>query len=372
MKPMRMGMDRKLTTGCVLLCCLCSADTVLGQGNGDYDGDYDVDATDFAEWAGCMTGIQGAGVSEWSPCGAFDFDSDYDDDLLDFGSFQAAYQKPAAAVCQKPPSPLKRFWIGATKFTSLIGARAKISEPFHEMRLCDENSTTGNQLSSVWISIGWGGNPRRWIQIGYVRGRHGGWVQEGIYAESVADLAKANAVPLDEKHKYYNKCISNPRPLMEIFEVEVPCLPGFDCSLPAAGSAPKTYSVQKEGIALGKVSYHVNQQLMHSWEPQDEGDDLFKDWIGSNVQFKGELFNKQDDLAGQESPEDPVDPMKAYCTFSDIQIRPGDPTVWINQTLAQGDLRFPQAEGYDFSDEWGHWLSGDGSVLKIWDKNLNP
>ena len=76
MKPMRMGIDRKLTTGCVLLFCLCSADTVLGQGHGDYDGDYDVDASDFANWGGCMTGEFGGPVPPFDACNAFDFDDD--------------------------------------------------------------------------------------------------------------------------------------------------------------------------------------------------------------------------------------------------------------------------------------------------------
>lgn len=202
MKPMRMGSDRKLTTGCVLLYCLCSATTVLGQGNGDYDRDYDVDAADFAEWPGCMTGIGGAGVSPWSPCGAFDFDSEYDVDLLDFGLFQAAYQKPPAAVCQGAPSPLTLFRIGAKNLTPSIGVRAKISEPFHVMKLCDENKTTGQLASNAWISVVSGGSQFRWIQIGYMRARNGGWPQQGLFAESMVDNSKFKNAPWQEKHKY--------------------------------------------------------------------------------------------------------------------------------------------------------------------------
>lgn len=39
-----------------------------GQGNGDYDGDYDVDASDFLNWVGCMTGFEEGGVTQWEPC----------------------------------------------------------------------------------------------------------------------------------------------------------------------------------------------------------------------------------------------------------------------------------------------------------------
>ncbi len=55
----------------------------------DMDGDGDVDLTDFANWAGCMTGPD-AGPYD-SGCAAFDFDENGDVDLDDFAGFQSAF-----------------------------------------------------------------------------------------------------------------------------------------------------------------------------------------------------------------------------------------------------------------------------------------
>ena len=51
---------------------------------GDGDGDADVDVTDFAEFAGCLTGSDGTTPAT---CNLFDFDFDGDVDLADFGVF---------------------------------------------------------------------------------------------------------------------------------------------------------------------------------------------------------------------------------------------------------------------------------------------
>jgi hypothetical protein len=54
---------------------------------GDYDGDRDVDLTDFTFFRGCLVGPDG-GIALGSGCEAFDFDGDIDVDLVDFSSFQ--------------------------------------------------------------------------------------------------------------------------------------------------------------------------------------------------------------------------------------------------------------------------------------------
>ncbi|MHC4066918.1 MAG: FG-GAP repeat domain-containing protein [Planctomycetota bacterium] len=64
--------------------------TILGAFlPGDYDGDGDVDLTDFAEFPACMTGPEGGPLAPG--CVAFDFEPDDDVDLDDYAAFQLAF-----------------------------------------------------------------------------------------------------------------------------------------------------------------------------------------------------------------------------------------------------------------------------------------
>ena len=56
---------------------------------GDWDGDGDVDAADYAAFAACMTGPTGGAMGPG--CAMFDFDGDIDVDLADFSVFAAAF-----------------------------------------------------------------------------------------------------------------------------------------------------------------------------------------------------------------------------------------------------------------------------------------
>jgi hypothetical protein len=62
--------------------------------NFDFDGDGDVDLTDFAEFQLCFTGPGGGPIE--ASCQAGDADQDDDVDLADFGEFQLAFTGPAA------------------------------------------------------------------------------------------------------------------------------------------------------------------------------------------------------------------------------------------------------------------------------------
>jgi serine protease len=66
-----------------------AVEAMIQSGPGDYDGDGDVDETDFAYWAGCMTGPE-AGPAP-AGCEPFYFDGDDDIDLEDFAGFQQAF-----------------------------------------------------------------------------------------------------------------------------------------------------------------------------------------------------------------------------------------------------------------------------------------
>lgn len=58
-------------------------------GNGDFDGDGDVDLVDFGQFQICFTGPGGGPLTP--TCAAADFDGDNDVDLADFGGFQLAF-----------------------------------------------------------------------------------------------------------------------------------------------------------------------------------------------------------------------------------------------------------------------------------------
>lgn len=366
MKSIRKGINRNLSMGCILLCCLCLANTVLGQGNGDYDADWDVDGADFAEWAVCMTGIDGTGVTPWSPCGAFDFDGEYDVDLLDFGFFQAAYQKPPAPACTPPAGGRNKFYIGLEKNIASIGVEAKISRPHHRMKLCDENLARA-MGSSVWISVS---SPNRWLQIGYQRYKRSGLLQDGIFAESMADQTEYISAEPDKKKDYYNMCLRNPDPGLPV-GLQVPCQPWVDCSLPNEDTdRPRLYSCEKEGWTENKVIYKLDGQTMHTWNNLFSS---FRDWQGSQIQIMGELFYKQDDLVGKENPgPPPIDPEAFKCTIEDMKVRASNNPAFTPLPLSTNNLRFPDYGGVDYTGEWGLWLKPDGTVMKLWDKNLNP
>jgi hypothetical protein len=55
---------------------------------GDFDGDGDVDGSDYGPWSACMTG-PASGLPA-TGCEPGDFDADADVDLADFSGLQAA------------------------------------------------------------------------------------------------------------------------------------------------------------------------------------------------------------------------------------------------------------------------------------------
>lgn len=59
---------------------------------GDFDGDGDVDADDFAGWPACATGPANGPIDP--PCATFDFDVDDDVDATDFAGFQLVFTGP--------------------------------------------------------------------------------------------------------------------------------------------------------------------------------------------------------------------------------------------------------------------------------------
>ena len=82
----------------------------------DFDGDSDVDLTDFAGFTACFNGPNRAPV--YTSCGYADFDLDGDVDLADFGVFAACFNGPNRAPACAPvlPPPEGMVLIGAGEF----------------------------------------------------------------------------------------------------------------------------------------------------------------------------------------------------------------------------------------------------------------
>ncbi len=76
--------------------------SVRGSLGGDFDGDGDVDLTDYDSFGGCFSGA--AGVSEAPGCGVFDDDLDGDVDLLDYGTFTRAFTGDCGVAFAVQPS----------------------------------------------------------------------------------------------------------------------------------------------------------------------------------------------------------------------------------------------------------------------------
>ena len=62
-------------------------------GSGDFDGDGDVDGSDYEHWGECMTGPDNGPYGD-PVCVAFDFDGDDDVDLEDFSGFVMVFEGP--------------------------------------------------------------------------------------------------------------------------------------------------------------------------------------------------------------------------------------------------------------------------------------
>ena len=142
-----------LTFGSAVL--WCPAHSLAG--NGDYDGDGDVDTDDFAYWASCMAGPAGDAVhDEFSPCSAFDFDEDLDVDAQDLGAFQAAFNKPPSADCDFAGGGLFARYYAGVKQGSLdsdLGIKAVITPPHHAMKLCEESTSIEGAATRIFIGV---------------------------------------------------------------------------------------------------------------------------------------------------------------------------------------------------------------------------
>ncbi|MHC4416824.1 MAG: hypothetical protein ACYS0G_16260 [Planctomycetota bacterium] len=150
---------------------LLLAPAALGQGDGDYNGDGNIDEDDLIQLAGCMTGP--AGESLPPGCAVFDFDLDGGgpDGTVDLADFQALQQRgKGPKSCTLVANAIHAG--AAVAASSGTGASAKIRT--RSTVLCGEPIAVNFSASAAWTGvINATGNitTLTWIQTGYARER---------------------------------------------------------------------------------------------------------------------------------------------------------------------------------------------------------
>lgn len=340
----------KLRHWAALACCGVSwaslpPAAIGGQGNGDYDGDYDVDASDFLNWAGCMTGEQGGFVEPWAPCAAFDFDGDNDVDVQDFAQFQSRFLQPLPPGCTPAPPLVPgglpgRYYVQTVTAQASIGVKVSITP--HARKLCGAQGATADAFSAVHAGVTHfdsTNKPLQWAQLGYVKHRiqNGTIVFEGIYAETCADVAN---IPID-----YDVCIVNfQHPQCQLGQTIGPIT---DTALPDTTYVYTCYKIMPN---FATWRYEVDTTVLHNyWNLKIAG------MTGTHINLTTELLNLEDDCPGTSTTK---------CTFSTPKYRSTTPLWgWAPLGIVAGDKQNMN------STEWGLELWNDG--IRMWDKFPN-
>lgn len=90
---------------------------------GDFDGDRDVDLTDYAGFVACVEAGAGGGNMP-DGCDAVDFDGDADLDLIDFGSLQRAFTGDCGVIITGQPVDTAACPLGSASFSVTAAADA--------------------------------------------------------------------------------------------------------------------------------------------------------------------------------------------------------------------------------------------------------
>jgi hypothetical protein len=223
-------------------------------------------------------------------------------------------RKDAASVkvCTcTPKSGGGRWYAYALKnVAKLIGVRGKIKARYG--KVCCEGCGTGSAYHVVYANITYGPT-FKWAQTGYGKERNPGSaaIKTYRYAEMNGDVYKVN----------------------------------YDTSNPPSEGSTHSYACDLNK-ATGKWSFSFDGTV---WE--NFADNFWKGKTGTNVQWTGEIFNKEDDMPGTAGNK---------CAFAECQYRE-DGKSYQDAGLVDADVTT------DDSTEWGaEWV--DGTSFNIWDK----
>lgn len=217
-----------------------------------------------------------------------------------------------------PKSGGGRWYANAKKSVDkAIGVSAKIKTRYGKICCEDEGCSTETGYHVVYVNVSNSSGTVKWAQTGYGRERSAGStaIKKYRYAEMNGDNYKVN----------------------------------YDTSNAPAEGSVHTYecNLNKD---TGKWTFLYDGS---AWE--NYSDNYWKDKTGTDVQWTGEIFNKEDDMPGTAGDK---------CTFTECKYhREGH--AYEGAGLVAGDVGIP-SPSHD-SNEWGEeWVSG--TAFNIWDK----
>lgn len=217
----------------------------------------------------------------------------------------------SAANC----TPGRKYTSGLKNVANLTGAESKIKTIYG--KLCTDDTGKNTAFQVAYVNVSKTGGTFIWAQSGWDKSRKTGSeaVSYHRYAEMQGNEYKVN----------------------------------FDTGNAPVDGTSHTYQVQLN-TATGQWQYSYDGSQWESFT-----DDAWKDAKGTNVQYTGEIYNKEDDMPG--TAENKV-------RFSDCKYRV-DNGLYQDAGFIVSDLFTSDAA------EWGVERVS-GTAIDIWDKNPLP
>lgn len=237
----------------------------------------------------------------------------------------ATYTPPGCAACSDtvnvkvctctPHGGGGRYYTHAGKVVaSVIGASTKIKTRYGKVCCEDEGCSTVSAYHVVYVNVSNNSGATKWAQSGFGRERTAGSaaIKSYRYAEMNGNAYKVN----------------------------------YDTS-----NAPAEGSVHQYECNLNKTT--GKWTFLYdgtAWE--NFADDFWKGTTGTDVQWTGEIFNKEDDMPGTSGNK---------CSFTNCKYHK-EGTAYADAGLVAGDVRS------DDNAEWGA-EHVSGTAFNIWDKS---
>jgi hypothetical protein len=218
-------------------------------------------------------------------------------------------------------TPGRKYANAKKTVADLIGVKAKIKTRYGKLCCESEDCSTETAYHVVYVNITNSSGSMIWAQTGFGRERNAGSkaIKTYRYAEMNGSTYKVN----------------------------------YDtANAPAEGSTHAYQCDLDKSTGTWKFLYDGTE-----W--QTFADNGWKNKTGTDIQWTGEIYNKEDDMPGTSANK---------CNFTECQYRT-DGKAYQNAGIVAGDVGIP-SPSHD-ANEWGEeWVSG--TAINIWDKKPLP